>query len=187
MNISRGSVVPAHTASEEERMSQSTDPVQGPRDRETALSVAYLRTLGSTQEEAALAAGVDRRTVQRWEGSSWWPGVMQAACDRWLKGVVGLARHALMRALDEPDGRLALQILERVIPQLAPTERVANTGAIAKLDFASMTDEQLSRIKGGENPYVVLAQTRAVLDGAPVSDKNEILQIAPAQEDAVEG
>ena len=92
-----------------------------------------------------------------------------------------------MRALAEPDGNLALKVLERTVPQLAPTGRVANTGAIAQLDFASMTDEQLSRIKGGQNPYVVLAQTRAVLDGAPVSDKHEILQIAPAQEDAVEG
>ena len=178
---------PEHTSSDEEPMSQSADPVRGPRDREAALSVAYLRTLGSTQEEAALAAGVDRRTVQRWEGSSWWPEVLYEASNRWLSGVVGRARHALLRALAEPDGHLALKVLERTVPQLAPTERVANTGAIAKLDFASMTDEQLSRIKGGENPYVVLAQTRAVLDGAPVSDKNEILQIAPAQEDAVEG
>ena len=176
-----------YTIPDEQPMSQSTDPVSGPRDRETALSVAYLRTLGSTQEEAALAAGVDRRTVQRWEGSSWWPEVLYEASNRWLSGVVGRARHALLRALAEPDGHLALKVLERTVPQLAPTERVANTGAISKLDFASMTDEQLSRIKGGENPYVVLAQTRAVLDGAPVSDKNEILQIAPAQEDAVEG
>ena len=143
---------PEHTSSEEEPMSQSADPVRGPRDRETALSVAYLRRLGSTQEEAALAAGVDRRTVQRWEGSTWWPEVMQAACDRWLKGVVGLARHAQMKALAEPDGNLALKVLERTVPQLAPLERVANQGAIAKLDFASITDEQLSRIKAGDDP-----------------------------------
>ena len=147
MNISRGSVVPAHTASEEERMSQSTDPVQGPRDRETALSVAYLRTLGSTQEEAALAAGVDRRTVQRWEGSSWWPEVRREAADRWLSGVVGRARHALLRALDEPDGHLALKVLERTVPQLAPTERVANTGTEISSGAPRAAGESSSRIK----------------------------------------
>ena len=152
---------------------------------QAALSVAYLRTLGSTQEEAALAAGVDRRTVQRWEGSSWWPEVLYEASNRWLSGVVGRARHALLRALAEPDGHLALKVLERTVPQLAPTERVANTGAIAKLDFASMTDEQLSRIKGGENPYVVLAQTRAVLKD-PLPRDGEILQITPAQKDGTE-
>jgi hypothetical protein len=64
-------------------------------------------------------------------------------------------------------------------------ERVANTGAIAKLDFASMTDEQLSRIKAGEHPYVVLAQTRAVL-GGPSAGHREILQLTPAHEDALE-
>ena len=166
-------------------MSQSTDPVGGPRDRETALSVAYLRTLGSTQGEAALAAGVDRRTVQRWEGSSWWPEVRREAADRWLSGVVGRARHALLRALAEPDGNLALKVLERTVPQLAPLERVANQGAISKLNFKAMTDEQLSRISKGEHPYIVLAQTRAVLKDPLVQD-GEILQIAPAQKDSSE-
>ena len=174
-----------YTIPDEQPMSQSTDHVTAPRNRETALSVAYLRTLGSTQEEAALAAGVDRRTVQRWEGSSWWPEVLCEASNRWLSGVVGRARHALLLALAEPDGHLALKVLERTVPQLAPTERVANTGAIAKLDFASMTDEQLSRIKGGENPYVVLAQTRAVLKD-PLPRDGEILQITPAQKDGTE-
>ena len=61
------------------------------------------------------------------------------------------------------------------------------SNALKGLDFSVMTDEQLSRIKAGEHPYVVLAKTRAVLGGPSVSDKNEILQIAPAQEDAVEG
>ena len=166
-------------------MSQSIDPVGGPRHRETALSVAYLRTLGSTQEEAALAAGVDRRTVQRWEGSSWWPEVRREAADRWLSGVVGRARHALLRALAEPDGNLALKVLERTIPQLAPLERVANQSAISKLDFASMTDEQLSRISKGEHPYVVLAQTRAVLKDPLVRD-GEILRLPAARNEKAE-
>ena len=119
---------PEDTASDAERMSQSTDRVKGPRDRERALSVAYMRTLGSTQEEAALAAGVDRRTVQRWEGSSWWSEVRREAADRWLSGVVGRARHALLRALGEPDGNLARKGRERTVPELETAERGGEGG-----------------------------------------------------------
>ena len=63
--------------------------------------------------------------------------------------------------------------------------RVEHTGAVAELDFARMTDEQLSRIKAGENPYAVLAATRGVLGPGPAapSDPNELEQkAAPADE-----
>ena len=62
--------------------------------------------------------------------------------------------------------------------------RVEHTGAVAELDFARMTDEQLSRIKSGENPYVVLAATRGVLSSsAPAEDPNELAQeTAPADD-----
>ena len=102
-----------------------------------------------------------------------------------MSGVVGRARHALLRALSEPDGNLALKVLERVLPELAPTERVGYGGGISKLNFSTMTDQQLARIKAGEHPYVVLAQTRALLDDSLVRD-GEILQLPPVQEDAAE-
>lgn len=63
--------------------------------------------------------------------------------------------------------------------------RVEHTGAVAALDFSRMTDEQLTRIKGGEHPYVVLAETRALAAGpaADPIDKNEIAQkTAPADD-----
>ena len=59
------------------------------------------------------------------------------------------------------------------------------SGALKGLDFSVMTDEQLSRIKAGEHPYVVLAQTRAVL-GGPSAGHREILQLTSAHEDALE-
>jgi hypothetical protein len=161
-------------------MSQAPNPSAGPRSRETAISVAYLRTTGSTQEEAANAAGVDRRTVQRWEHSSWWPDVQREATDRWLAGAVGKARRALLRALEDADGALALRVLERVVPELAPArQRVEVGGSVAKLNFDAMTDEQLSRIARGEHPYAVLAPTRDLLGGAR-GGVNEILQLPPA-------
>ena len=166
-------------------MSDYRDAIGAPRDREKALSAAYLRLLGHTQTEAAIATGVDPRTIGRWEQSSWWCDIQRKAADQWLAGAVGKARRALLRALDEPDGTLALKVLERVVPQLAPLERVASQGAIAKLDFAAMTDEQLSRIKAGEHPYVVLAQTRAVLKD-PLPRDGEILQLEPGHEDGSE-
>ena len=43
--------------------------------------------------------------------------------------------------------------------------RVEHSGAVAALDFSRMTDEQLTRIKSGENPYAVLAATRALAPG----------------------
>lgn len=62
--------------------------------------------------------------------------------------------------------------------------RVEHTGAVAALDFSRMTDEQLTRIKAGENPYVVLAATRALTPGsAPPENPNELQpKAAPADE-----
>lgn len=158
-------------------MSQSDDSSAGPRNRETALSAAYLRTLGSSQEEAANAAGVHRRTLQRWESSSWWPSVQREAEDKWLRGTVGQARKALLQALQAPDGALALRILERTVPALAPpSQRVELSGALARLDFSRMTDEQLSEIAGGRHPYEVLAPKRELLVGSGSND-NEVMQV----------
>lgn len=60
--------------------------------------------------------------------------------------------------------------------------RVEHTGAVAALDFSRMTDEQLTRIQAGENPYVVLAATRALGvgsgDSAAPPDPNELQQKA---------
>lgn len=139
-------------------MSESTDPVAAPRDRETALSTAYLRLLGHTQQEAAKAAGLDPRTVQRWEHSSWWPGVKREAADRWLSGLAGRARKALLEALERPDGPLALKVLERIVPELAPpSQRVELRGALANLDMSKLAPAQVARIPAGEHPLQVLA------------------------------
>jgi hypothetical protein len=97
----------------------------------------------------------------------------------WYKGEAG---GTVRRYSDT----LLIFLLKGAAPQKY-RERMEVSGALKGLDFSVMTDEQLSRIKAGEHPYVVLAKTRAVLSGPSVSDKNEILQIAPAQEDAVEG
>ena len=46
--------------------------VSRPNDWDKAISVAYLRMIGHTQEEAAKGAGVGIRTSREWERSLWW-------------------------------------------------------------------------------------------------------------------
>ena len=123
-------------------MTQNTDPVSAPLDREKAVSAAFLRLLGSTQADAASAAGVSRASLGRWEASSWWPEVQAEASARWLSGLAARARRGLEAGV-ETDGRLALQVLERLVPELQPPR--------ARLDVRAgpieeMTDAELYEI-----------------------------------------
>lgn len=100
-------------------MSEANDPVRAPRNREVAVSVAYLRLQGATQAEAARATDMDPRTVVRWESCSWWPELQREASARWLEGLAVAARRGLEAAVSE-NGALALRVLERLEPALAP-------------------------------------------------------------------
>jgi hypothetical protein len=110
-------------------MSDPVNPVGAPRDRETAISVAYLRLLGHTQEDATKATGVSEKTIQRWESCTWWPEVQAEASRRWLSGLESRARQTLF---DNLDGPLSLKVLERRLPELAPpvTQPQDHTGTI---------------------------------------------------------
>jgi hypothetical protein len=136
-------------------MSESGDPIRGPRDREKALSCALLRHLGATQVEAANANGLDPRTVGRWESCTWWADVQREAADRWLAGLAAKARRGLDRAVGE-DGHLALRVLERLEPALAP----AKVRVGIDFDPEKLTDGELARIATGEPPEHVLRSTR---------------------------
>ena len=108
--------------------SHSDDPVKGPRDREKAISVAYLRLTGATQEEAGNVNGLRRETVGQWESCSWWPEIVAEASRRWLSGIEAKARKGLDRGLDrDEDGNLSLKVLERRVPGLAPaTQKIGS-------------------------------------------------------------
>jgi len=129
-----------------EQMSDHMDLIGAPRDRDQALSCAFLRLLGSTQAEAAKAANVDPRTLGRWEGCSWWRDVMQEASQRWLAGLAAKARLGLTAAV-EKDGYLALRVLERLEPALAPGRRP--WADIDADDLSGLSDEELERIVNG--------------------------------------
>ena len=136
-------------------MSHSGGAIRRPHDREKALSCAYLRHVGHTQEAAAKATGVDRRTVQRWESSDFWPDIKREASDRWLSGLAAQCRRGLEAAVAD-DGRLALAVLERLEPALAPARQ--RVGLSADLNMNRLTDEQLERIAAGEHPAHVLTR-----------------------------
>ena len=75
--------------------------------------------------------------------------------------------------------------LERVLPELAPPrQRLEVTGALAKIDFTQLTDEQLAAIAGGRHPYEVLAPKRD-LPGGSASGEGEVLKL-PAATDGTE-
>ncbi len=137
-------------------MSERKDPMRSPKNRDKCLSVALLRLVGASQVEAANAAGVDPRTVGRWERCSWWSGVQAEASSRWLAGLTAKARAGLEKAVAD-DGRLALSVLERLVPDLAPPSARLTVGT---LDYSEMTNDELSQIAQGMDPALVLAGRR---------------------------
>ena len=110
------------------------------QDREKALSVAYLRILGGTQKEAAEAAGCSERSVRGWEAADWWPEIQVEAESRWLPGLIAKARGTL---LNDMDGPLALKVLERLLPELAPAKHHVEHGGSIETGVAKLSDEEL--------------------------------------------
>jgi len=108
-------------------MSGKRGPEPGPQDRDKAISVAYLRLTGALQTEAAEAVGVHHDTIGRWEKADWWPEIVAEASKRWLSGLEAKARLVLQAGMD---ASIALKILERRLPELAPaTQRTDLTSA----------------------------------------------------------
>jgi DNA-binding XRE family transcriptional regulator len=104
-------------------MADPDDKTRKPQDWEKVISVAYLRTLGHTQVEAAEAAGVGERTIRDWESEAWWPAATAEACAKWLSGATAKARRAINAALDANDAQSARWLLERMEPALGPPKQ----------------------------------------------------------------
>ena len=92
-----------------------------------AISAAYLRLLGATQEEAAEAAGCGVRTIQTWEKCDWWLEATNEARHRWLKGGDALAMKAILQALKDPGeyAHMGRYWADRRIPELKPPKQQA--------------------------------------------------------------
>src|SRR5262245_48118038 len=114
--------------------SSASADVQAPRPRywEKVVMVAYLRMLGSTQKDAGTAVGRAKRTVAEWEADkTTFAQAREEARRRWLGEVSDAARSGLLRALQGDAGDLALKVLERLDPDLAPaTQRLKHEGQV---------------------------------------------------------
>jgi len=67
-------------------------------------------------------------------------------------------------------------------------ERLEVRGTLGQIDFGRMTDEQLSRIAGGEHPWSVLAPTRDLPEpeAGESTVRREILMLPPGSDEAEE-
>ena len=98
--------------------------VNKPRDWNAAILCAYFHLRGYSQKDSAREAGVGERTLKRWIKSDWWPDALAEARGKWKSGLDVGARRTLGKAMDaedQPD--LALRILERTDPEMAPAKQ----------------------------------------------------------------
>ena len=95
-----------------------------PRHWEKRVLYAYLRMLGATQKDAGSAVGRAKRTVQEWEEDRvTFAQARDAARQRWLVELGDAARVTLLATIRGGHGVLALQVLERLDPALAPAKQ----------------------------------------------------------------
>lgn len=96
--------------------------VEAPQDWDKAVSAAYLWVLDHPVKQVASSVGIDPVTFWAWRNSPWWPLAIQEATQRWLHGLQGKAMDGLKASVSR-DGHLALKVLERRIPELAPPKQ----------------------------------------------------------------
>jgi len=106
-------------------LSQSVDMQRRPLNWEKWLMAAHLRRLGATQGAAARSAGVGRRTLIRWEADPRWGAAKVESIRLWGDALDDAARRRLLVTLQkrEDSGELALKVLERTDPRLAPAKQ----------------------------------------------------------------
>ena len=107
-------------------------PHARPRYFERVVLYAFLRMMGHTQKHAAHAVQRSERRAQEWEENRVLYGEARAeARKRWLDEAVDAARKTLLESIRGGAGDLALKLLERVDPTLAPpTQRLKHEGQV---------------------------------------------------------
>jgi hypothetical protein len=103
--------------------SSASTPPPSPRPRqwEKWALYSYLRMMGSTQKEAGSAVGRKKRTVAEWEeAKALFAEAREEARKRWLTDLTDASRQTLLTTIRGGAGELALKVLERTDPDLAP-------------------------------------------------------------------
>lgn len=118
--------------------------------------VARDRLLGATIKEAAKAHGLSESTIRGWEKRAWFGAAQDRARKEWFSGLTGKSLQSL-EAHVEKDGKLALQVAERLVPELAPAPQALEIrGLLARLDVDKLPDWAIDRLADGESPVGVL-------------------------------
>lgn len=146
-------------------MATISDPCLAPAKPHKALMAAVLRLQNYTQKEAAAAAGLGKRTLERYEKCSWWAEYLQLAEDEFLGELVGESRRTVLSAVKDKGGTkgdsdLAFKVLERRIDRLAPPRQRGEAPSGFDVDPEDLTDEELERLVDGESILKVIAETR---------------------------
>lgn len=108
----------------------SEEAQKRPKHWDKMVLAAYLRILGRTQKEAAEAVGRSERTIRDWESSELWrEAEREAEEDTFLRALKHASMRAVLQNVDE-DGNpmLGWEALQRLMPQLAPKQRLEHTG-----------------------------------------------------------
>jgi sulfur carrier protein ThiS len=127
---------------------------------EKRVIAAYLRMLGHSQKAVAAAVNRNVRTIRNWENeTATWTQARDEAAARWLSDLVDAARGTVLTAVQGGDAALALSILERRLPELAPPKSRVELS----IPWDHLTDDQLRRIASGEPPAKVLSYVNAGL------------------------
>jgi hypothetical protein len=118
--------------------------VEKPQDWDKVLSAAFFRLQGMSQEAVANAVGCVRQTIVVWEASDFWVTALTEATDRWLDGLRGKAMAGVEAGVLK-DGRLALDVLGRVMPELAPNAiKLEHSGGVSiDMHYIEEAREQL--------------------------------------------
>ena len=116
-------------------MSAKVTPADGAPRRpiywDKMVAYAYLRMMGTTQEDGAKSVGRSRRTVQLWESEdpALWQAARFEARDRWMGDAEDAARRAVLRSLEMGNSELGKWMLERIDPRMAPPkQKLEHTG-----------------------------------------------------------
>ena len=133
-----------HSTQPRAKPAESTDRIRRPYDRDKALSAAYLRLIGATQEQAAKGAGCSERSLHGWEKCSWWAEIVAEARQRWLRKGDALAMHSLLKAFTDPHeyAQHSRWWADRRIKELKPpklqTELTGKDGGPIKMTWAEL-------------------------------------------------
>ncbi len=127
-----------------------------PDDFDAAVKVARDRLLGATVKEAAKEHGIAESMVRSWEKRAWFGLAQETARKEWFGGLTGKSLKSI-EAHVEKDGKLALQVAERLVPELAPAPQAMEIrGLLARLDVDKLPDWAIDRLANNESPIGVL-------------------------------